>query len=672
MTDCSFGEVTAGMVCSILPDRVEAPLGGRRLLAHRGVSHELLVWLIPFMALRLFFPSVGLFREYSIPAEFWFTLPPALLKVLPAGLPGLNSAEIDFPLWAVPLGGVLHLLLGDVFTPGGIRLFGMDGVSFSLFNTGSLGERLYVFGFLVCTVCFHVFRHMDSHPAWIPVRLVQAVLVVSFAGFALKRRKRRLAGRRVNVQSLSGIWLKPKKVLTEKDASCGYADMEEVNGSSLAGENSKERAPDAQQPGNENPRPDSAAKSPVVAHSASYGPPASGEEDTPSTDAFTTLTSREPWKSEELWQFLVEEVHPEMDVLVRDPPLLDALAVLLRLLDKYPTAPSVYGHTDDGARLTDPETFSRLGKVPLMTHLFNTVNAGRKILLMRFGKTYRASYGKFLLAFLGHDIGKLPFFHRGRPYTKDEHCRAGAGYILDLLGKHRFAEQIARAVRKHHERSFLDKLDSLTITLIEADTEARNIELGASDRKAAVSNGPESKNCHGASLLSETGKTEPARKGYYTPELREIPDSFPMALVFEGLRNKANATHRFKPRLFVSVSQPDGWVYYHPEVVYEAIQDAAREARIQDIWFFDESFKKSILFSFHRKWEKGSLARQVGPSFFGMYYRVANTLKDRVSKAWFMALRCEALGATSSELEEERKAREATAHIKVTPWKEDS
>jgi hypothetical protein len=55
-----------------------------------------------------------------------------------------------------------------------------------------------------------------------------------------------------------------------------------------------------------------------------------------------------------------------------------------------------------------------------------------------------------------------------------------------------------------------------------------------------------------------------------------------------------------------------------------------------------------------------------------MYYRVVNTLKDRVSKAWFMALRCEAMGATSSELEEERKAREATAHIKVTPWKEDS
>jgi len=291
---------------------------------------------------------------------------------------------------------------------------------------------------------------------------------------------------------------------------------------------------------------------------------------------------------------------------------------------------------------------------------------------MRFGKTYRASYGKFLLTFLGHDIGKLPFFHRGRPYTKDEHCRVGAGYILDLLGKHRFAEEIARAVRKHHERSFLDKVDSLTITLIEADTEARNIELGASDREAAVSCGPESKNGHEAPRSRETGKTEPARKGYYSPELREIPDSFPMALVFEGLRNKANATHRFKPRLFVSVSQPDGWVYYHPEVVYEAIQDAAREARIQDIWFFDESFKKSVLFSFHRKWEKEGLARQVGPSFFGMYYRVVNTLKDRVSKAWFMALRCEALGATSSELEEGRKAKEATSHIKVAPWKEDS
>jgi hypothetical protein len=664
MAGCGLGELAVAMICSAAPDWVEAPLGRVRLLGHRGISHELLVWLVPFVALRLLLPSAGLFREFPIPPGIWLDLPRPLFQVLPAGILGLGALRIDFPFWTVPLGGVLHLLLGDVLTPGGIRLFGFSGVSFSVFRTGSLGEHLYVFGFLVCTVCFHVFRHTDIRiSAWVEVRLAQAVLAVLCAALGwrrwrTKRRRQAAPCTTVSLESLSKTWLEP-----------GDSVAAEASGAVLSVRSPapEPRSPDGvtpeatQIPGDEKRKP---RPGPSDERKRAPSPVSAG------ADPVADLTSRKAWKSNELWTFLVEEIHPEMEVLAEDPVLLDAIVHLLRLLDAHPMAPSVYGYTDDGARITNPETFSRLGKVSLTRHLFNTVRAGKRLLLTRFGKTYRASYGKFLLTFLGHDIGKLPFFHQGRLYTKDEHCRAGAGYVLDLLDDHRFAEEIARAIRKHHERSFPDKLDALTVLLIEADTEARNLELGEGD-KAAIEPAPAAEACATKKPETPAPPAASCKREYYGPERREIPEGFPTALVFEGLRGKANATHRLKPRLFVSVSQPDGWVYYHPEVIYEAIQDAAREARIQDIWFFDESFKKSVLFSFHKHWEQDGLARQVGPSFYGSYYRVTNISTNRVSRAWFMAVRCEALGATSSELEEERKAREATAHVKVEPWKEE-
>jgi membrane-bound metal-dependent hydrolase YbcI (DUF457 family) len=104
---------------SILPDLIETPLGprGPRLMRHRGASHELGWWL--------------LLLAFAVPAS---------------GHPGFG-----WPVWAIPLGGVLHIL-ADMFSCAGIRIFGRYA-HYPMYRTGSFMETIYVGLILVVSVC---------------------------------------------------------------------------------------------------------------------------------------------------------------------------------------------------------------------------------------------------------------------------------------------------------------------------------------------------------------------------------------------------------------------------------------------------------------------------------------------------------------------------------------
>jgi membrane-bound metal-dependent hydrolase YbcI (DUF457 family) len=104
---------------SILPDLIETPLGprGPRLMRHRGASHELGWWL------------VALVIAFSVSVQ-----------------PGIN-----WPVWAIPLGGILHIF-ADMFSCAGIRIFG-HYVHYPLYRTGSFMETIYVGLILVASIC---------------------------------------------------------------------------------------------------------------------------------------------------------------------------------------------------------------------------------------------------------------------------------------------------------------------------------------------------------------------------------------------------------------------------------------------------------------------------------------------------------------------------------------
>ena len=119
------GAIVVG-VSSILPDLIETPLGpwGPRLMRHRGISHDFMLW-------------AGLF------SLCWFVFP--VSRSLPAFLHSFSLA-----LWMIPLGGIFHLLFGDIVTPTGVQILGKK-VALPIFKTGSAGEYLYSFLFgVVC------------------------------------------------------------------------------------------------------------------------------------------------------------------------------------------------------------------------------------------------------------------------------------------------------------------------------------------------------------------------------------------------------------------------------------------------------------------------------------------------------------------------------------------
>lgn len=118
------------MAGAALPDQLEV-IGGMRIVAHRTLTHELLLWLIPLLFL-MFFSNL---------------LPNSYLLMHVDRI----FASFHFRPWTFFLPGVLHLA-GDIFTPGGIQIGGRKA-SLGLFRTGQPTEYIVtaIFVVLACT-----------------------------------------------------------------------------------------------------------------------------------------------------------------------------------------------------------------------------------------------------------------------------------------------------------------------------------------------------------------------------------------------------------------------------------------------------------------------------------------------------------------------------------------
>jgi len=126
-------EIIYCMTTSALPDQLEM-IGGIRIIAHRTLTHELLLWLIPLFAL-MFFSNL---------------LPDSLLSMHVDRI----LVSFHFRRWTFFLPGVLHLA-GDILTPGGIQIAGRKA-SLGLFRTGQPTEYIVTAIFIVLA-CVHMF-----------------------------------------------------------------------------------------------------------------------------------------------------------------------------------------------------------------------------------------------------------------------------------------------------------------------------------------------------------------------------------------------------------------------------------------------------------------------------------------------------------------------------------
>lgn len=130
----SPAEIAYCAACSNLPDQLER-IGKHQIIKHRTLTHDILFWLVPLVALEVLSRSPGLVSS---------------IFSLSLGTPdGSHFAIRSFVLF---LPGLLHLA-GDIMTPKGVRVAGRS-ISLRLFPTGHPLEYIVAGFFVILAVIF--------------------------------------------------------------------------------------------------------------------------------------------------------------------------------------------------------------------------------------------------------------------------------------------------------------------------------------------------------------------------------------------------------------------------------------------------------------------------------------------------------------------------------------
>lgn len=664
------GAIALGTASAVLPDRIETPFGpaGLRLLKHRGLSHEVMLWLIACVALLLWNPI--------IPGDWAAELlryGPSLFQA-----PG-NERAFDLPLWAIPLGGVLHLLLGDLLTPGGVTIWG-EKFSLNLFRTGTWSEYFWTGLFVVLCLCYQTLYAMVKtySPLYRESVLNIGLIVGSGAG---------------SLYGLPAFFQMTKKLLARRKARKQpevfyMADLKKYRHS--------EKEPSAEN----NAEPEMRA--------------------TPKTQT---------WKTDEIQTFVNEEMAPHMDMLQKDEVMLDAIYTILTILDQEGGCPSVGGA--NGANLPSERYYKRLRKISLRTHSLNVARIGHELLKERFDH-YRIEYGAMLMVYLGHDVGKIERYQKSVTYSSADHPIMSARVIGELLAAHLNAElvdHLRNAVAKHHE-----VLPPSTTTfhyelLRNADKKAREVESAktaivreSEEFASGLDNEPltdecEEIDCPDYALISppedtvasqsedpqlrrgqvqvrqETGNSSyfppksmrsegqgdvsvqpgqssvPVRNRDFRPaEVFELPDTFPIDLFLKKLRQYTNYVLAPTSNLWKSVSQPDGYVYFCLDLVDEMIKETADEGGLVTPTFMsdDRQISCNRLVTIYRVLRAKAWAHpRIGENFHSREFMVHDGRTNKEVKMRLMAISAEALGAMPGELEAERKGIPRLQFIKI-------
>lgn len=663
------GAIALGTASAVLPDRIETPFGpdGLRLLKHRGLSHEVMLWLIACIALLLWNPI--------IPGDWAAELlryGPSLFQA--AG----NERAFDLPLWAIPLGGVLHLLLGDLLTPGGVTIWG-EKFSLNLFRTGTWREYAWTGVFVVVCLFYPMLHLLVKAYLQLDRERVLKVVVIIASGVGC------LYGPPVFFQMTKKLLARRK---ARKQPEVFYmADLKKYRHS--------EKEPSAEN----NTEPEMRA--------------------TPKTQT---------WKTDEIQIFVNEEMAPHMDMLQKDEVMLDAIYRILTILDQEGGCPSVGG--SDGANLPSERYYKRLRKISLRTHSLNVARIGHELLKERFDR-YRIEYGAMLIVYLGHDIGKIERYQKSVSYSSADHPIMSARVIGELLAAHPNAElvdHLRKAVAKHHEVLPPSATTFHYELLRNADKKAREVESAESaivrepeEFVSGLDNEPltdeEESDCSDSALLSLPEDTvasesenyqlrrgqvqvrqETVDPSYCSPksmrsegqgdvsvqpgqrsvavknrdfrpvEIFELPDTFPIDLFLKKLRQYTNYVLAPTSNLWKSVSQPDGYVYFCLDLVDEMIKETADEVGLVTPTFMsnDRQISCNRLVTIYRVLRaKGWAHARIGENFHSREFMVHDGRTNKEVKMRLMAIGAEALGAMPGDLEAERKGIPRLQFIKI-------
>jgi hypothetical protein len=149
-----------------------------------------------------------------------------------------------------------------------------------------------------------------------------------------------------------------------------------------------------------------------------------------------------------------------------------------------------------------------------------------------------------------------------------------------------------------------------------------------------------------------------AGKEFRPPKVFELPAAFDMDVFLKKLRQYANYVPSPTSNVWKSASQPDGYVYYHIDLVDEMIKETADEAGLLNPTFMsdDRQISNARLVTVYRRIRaKGWAHPKIGDNFHSREFRVEDGRTNKVVRIRLIPINAEALRTMPGDLEAERK-----------------
>jgi len=285
-------------------------------------------------------------------------------------------------------------------------------------------------------------------------------------------------------------------------------------------------------------------------------------------------TSSDSFSRDETKQFFNQHIEPIAEKL-RQNGTLELVIKILSFLDEKGDIPSVVMEPKTDSSIS----YEMLRSITLLQHSLDTAIFGMKFVKEEFPFYYDVMPDKYLVLFLGHDIGKA-LVEEDTFYTMQDHpllsVKVLSGMIPDEIS---WKADVLEAVKNHHMSVDLKKggeANDVTILQI-ADRKAREFEIQqsahkideqtCSDREASQTDISEQAGISGISVRDVLSRV-----------LRLVNKS----ITKEDLQNKElpipPSTHEGN---FLALSQPDGIVYVRPDVLYHAFVQAVKEKKAE-------------------------------------------------------------------------------------------
>jgi len=649
-------EVLCISALSTLPDRMES-IGPLRILRHRGISHDLALWIFLFL--------VALLLEVRgiVPRAL---LDAGTIPVIGGAFSAYGLSTFVLSIRAIPLGPLFHLL-ADMLTPAGVRFAG-ERISVPVCRTGHPSEYAvvavlsawwFLLGWYAARldpgIIFFAGRAFVIDPAGLPVRAALAgfpvlglLFLQRFSRLRAERaesgsgnKSRRTESPRPETLRVKGISGRKAEIrlVPEEDGTL-VVDLRELKTLwTLTDMDTSEKLEKTR--GETDPGP---VREPGV-REAEVGEKEVevGEKE---AEGENTSSENESFGAAERLRRLLFEYREDFE---RAGLAEAARRISEILLTEGAKAPSVAGKDPSDASRPRNQ-YDLLMRISLLEHSVDVAEKAIEIAKRKLPDGWRAAAVRLVLCALAHDLGKLPSIS-GDNYSTAGHPLHSAAFLGKLLKDHPWREDMAEIVKRHHER--VDEKTPIELKiLILADKEAREEEA------ERLSGGVGKPAAPMVIVTPDTGGP---------PETRPIPEGFPVERVLEKMLPLVNRV--LENGAFVAFSQPDGVVYVQAETLHAAISEVARETGFTDEFFHstEKPVKKSCLQSFYDEFRRRGWVPEklVSERFYGNFFWVWNPRKQGFTRTFYVPFLASAFGVPLAELEKKRKRHPVLAALSI-------